>query len=63
MKTKRGEVPWAEVGGRVQTPWRKELHQDFERALAEIKLPERPDYEAANCFLVKARREMATSRS
>ena len=29
------------------------------RALAETKLPERPDYEAANRFLVKARREMA----
>lgn len=27
-------------------------------ALAEIKLPERPDYEAANGFLVKARKEM-----
>jgi uncharacterized protein len=43
----------------MQTPWRKELHRDFERALAEAKLPERPDCEAANRFLVKARREMA----
>jgi uncharacterized protein len=48
---KRGELPWAEVDA-----WRKELHGDFERALAETKLPERPDYEAANRFLVKARR-------
>jgi len=39
--------------------WRKELHADFERALVETKLPERPDYEAANRFLIKARREMA----
>jgi hypothetical protein len=39
--------------------WRKELHADFERALARTKLPERPDYEAANQFLINARREMA----
>lgn len=39
--------------------WRKELGRDFERALAETTLPERPDYEEANRFLVKARREMA----
>jgi hypothetical protein len=30
-----------------------------EHALTETKLPERPDYEAANRFLIKARREMA----
>ena len=46
--------PWVEVDA-----WRKELHRDFERALAETKLPERPDYEAANSLLIKARREMA----
>ena len=54
LAVKRGELPWAEVDA-----WRKELHRDFERAVAETKLPERPDYEAANRFLVKARREMA----
>ncbi len=54
LAVKRGEMPWAEVDA-----WRKELHRDFERALAETKLPERPDYEAANRFLIKARREMA----
>jgi predicted nucleotidyltransferase len=54
LAVKRGETPWSEVD-----VWRKELHRDFERALAETKLPERPDYEAANRFLVKARREMA----
>ena len=37
----------------------KELHHAFERALAETKLPERPGYEAANGFLIKARKEMA----
>jgi hypothetical protein len=35
------------------------VHRDFERALAETKLPERPDYEAANRFLVRARRHQA----
>ena len=54
LAVKRGELPWAEVD-----VWRKELHHDFERTLAETKLPERPDYEAANRFLIKARREMA----
>ena len=58
LAVKRGEVPWAEVDA-----WRKELHHDFERALAETKLPERPDYEAANRFLIKARREMAAQNS
>ncbi len=43
----------------IRNAWRKELHRDFERALAETKLPERPDYEAANRFLIKARREKA----
>ena len=61
MKQKGGGLPWAEVGDRAQTSRRKELHRDFERALAETKLPERPDYEAANCFPIKARREMAAS--
>ncbi|MBK7998453.1 MAG: nucleotidyltransferase domain-containing protein [Verrucomicrobia bacterium] len=53
LAVKRGDLPWAEVDA-----WRKELHRDFERALAETQLPERPDYEAANRFLIKARREM-----
>ena len=53
LAVKRGEVPWTELDA-----WRKDLHHDFERALAETNVPERPDYEAANCFLIKARREM-----
>ena len=55
LVVKRGEMPWADVDA-----LRQELHRDFERALAETKLPERPDYEAANRFLLKARREMVT---
>jgi predicted nucleotidyltransferase len=55
LAVKRGELPWAEVDA-----WRKELHRDFECALAETKLPERPDYESVNRFLVKARRMAIT---
>ena len=54
LAVKRGELTWAAVDA-----WRRELHHDFEQALAETKLPERPDYEAANRFLIRARREMA----
>jgi hypothetical protein len=50
LAVKRGDMPWAGVDA-----WRKELHQDFESALVETKLPERPDYEAANRLLIKAR--------
>ena len=55
LSVKRGELSWAELDA-----WRKDLHRDFERALTETKLPERPDYEAANEFLLKSRRQLAT---
>jgi hypothetical protein len=61
MKPKRGKLPWAEMGGRARAHWRKELHGGVERALAQTKLPERPDREAANRPLVKARRETAAA--
>jgi hypothetical protein len=48
LAVKRAELPWPEVDA-----WRKELHRDFERALADTKLPERPDYERANRFLIR----------
>jgi hypothetical protein len=54
LAVKRGEMAWPEVDA-----WRKELHRDFERALAETPLPERPNYEKANEFLIKARRQQA----
>ena len=50
LAVKAGAVPWREVNA-----WRGELHKDFERALTATKLPERPDYEAANGFLLGAR--------
>jgi len=49
---KKSEMPWDDVEA-----WRKELHKEFDRALEETNLPERPDYERANEFLVRARRQ------
>jgi predicted nucleotidyltransferase len=54
LEVKAGLVPWEDINA-----WRRELHADFDRALVESPLPERPDYEAANRFLIRARRFMA----
>jgi len=51
LAIKRGEVPWKDT-----ERWRLSLHTEFDRALSESKLPERPNYEQANALLVKARR-------
>ncbi|MCE9634548.1 MAG: nucleotidyltransferase domain-containing protein [Planctomycetes bacterium] len=48
-----GEMPWPEVN-----EWRRSLHREFDAAFAATALPERPDYEAADRFLVGARRSM-----
>lgn len=53
LAIKRGVMSWDEVN-----KWRLSLHKDFDNALAITKLPERPDYERANDFLIKARRAM-----
>ena len=53
LAIKRGEVPFEEVEA-----WRLELHKRFDAAAEKTKLPERPDYERANAFLLKARRSM-----
>ncbi len=54
LAIKHNEVPWEEVDA-----WRLSLHGDFDRAFANTTLPERPDYEKANQFLIWARREQA----
>jgi predicted nucleotidyltransferase len=51
LAIKRGEVSWEETES-----WRRGLHLKFDKALERTKLPERPDYEKANDFLIKARR-------
>lgn len=54
LRIRDGLMPWEEVDR-----WRLALHADFERAFLETKLPERPDYDAANTLLVRARGMMA----
>jgi len=51
LRIKAGAMPWEEVEA-----WRRALHKEFDKAFEETSLPERPDYERANEYLVKARR-------
>jgi hypothetical protein len=51
LAIRRGEVPWEDV-----EKWRLSLHQEFNAAFETTRLPERPDYECANAFLISARR-------
>lgn len=51
LAIRRGEVPWDDVEA-----WRLSLHREFNAAFETTKLPERPDYERANAFLISARR-------
>jgi len=50
-----GRMKWEEIDA-----WRVRLHGEFDAAFAGTRLPERPDYERANAFLLKARRSMVT---
>ena len=52
LAVRAGQVSWAEIDA-----WRLDLHRRFEQALGHSVLLERPDYSAANQFLLKARRE------
>jgi uncharacterized protein len=54
LAVRRGEMPWGEVNA-----WRLSLHKEFDAAYANTRLPERPDYERVNAFLVRARRASA----
>ena len=51
LAVRRGEVAWEET-----EKWRLSLHRDFDQAVQQTPLPERPDYERANSLLIKARR-------
>ena len=53
LAIRHGETPWDGVNA-----WRLKLHKRFEDAYSRTMLPERPDYAAANAFLIKARRSM-----
>ncbi len=54
LAVRHGQISWDDAN-----KWRLELHKIFDKAFEEeTTLPERPDYEWANSFLIKARREM-----
>lgn len=50
LAIKRGEMEFAEVDR-----WRRSLQVEFEQAFQRTKLPDRPDYQRANDFLIRAR--------
>jgi hypothetical protein len=54
LAVRDGRIPWLEVDAR-----RLDLHRQLDAAFISTRLPERPDYEAANQFLLKARRSAA----
>ncbi|MEX2120568.1 MAG: nucleotidyltransferase domain-containing protein [Pirellulales bacterium] len=54
LAIRRGEMDWEEI-----EKWRGSLHHEFNLAFERTSLPERPDYERANEFLVRARRQAA----
>ena len=56
LAIKRGDMPWEQT-----ERWCLALHQEFDSALGSTKLPERPDYERANAFLIRARRSALSS--
>lgn len=53
LSVKRGENSLDEC-----ETWRRQLHERFDRAFEKTALPERPDYAAANDWLLRARRSM-----
>lgn len=53
LAIRRGEMKFEEVEA-----WRLQLHRDFDTAFESTNLPDRPDYERANAFLIQARHSM-----
>jgi uncharacterized protein len=53
MSIRNGEITWDAVN-----EWRLQLHTRFDRAFETTPLPERPDYEWANGFLINARKRV-----
>lgn len=51
LTIKRGEMSFADADA-----WRMKLQHEFESTFQTTRLPDRPDYEKANAFLVEARR-------
>jgi predicted nucleotidyltransferase len=53
LAIRKEEITWEQVN-----QWRLALHKELDKAYSVSHLPERPDYEAVNAFLIKARRAM-----
>jgi uncharacterized protein len=53
LAIKYQKTTWEEVNA-----WRLRLHEEFDRAASQTQLPERPDYDRANDFLLRARRSV-----
>ncbi len=51
MTIRSGETPFEQIDRR-----RLELHREFEEAYSATTLPDKPDYVAANAYLIRARR-------
>ncbi len=58
LSIKRGEMPFSEAD-----KWRIELQRSFDSAFACTTLPERPDYERVNAFLIRARKQASSERN
>jgi hypothetical protein len=58
LAIRRGDLPWEEVDA-----WRLELHRAFDVAFSATTLPDRPDFDRANTFLLKARRSVVDVKS
>jgi hypothetical protein len=55
LDIRHGRAEWEDVNA-----WRLELHRRFDAAFGATSLPDRPDYERANAFMVRARRAMVS---
>ena len=55
LAIRNGNMSWDEVN-----KWRLDLHQQFDRSFRNTLLPERPNYEKANSFLLEARKAMVS---
>ncbi len=53
LAIRNGQMKWEDVNS-----WRLALHEKLDQAYKDTALPERPDYEVINGFLVGARRAM-----
>ena len=50
LAIKRGEMPWEDVDA-----WRQNLHRKFDLAFEHSTLPDRPDHERVNQYLIRVR--------